>query len=107
MADLVLMLLVFVLSFGVGYLLISRVPPLLHTPLMSMTNAISAVTILGAILLFAAAMSVGERAIGALALATAAFNLVGGFVITDRMTALFKTHEEPGPAGPAQKTTAR
>lgn len=96
MADLALMLLVFVLSFVIGYLLISRVPPLLHTPLMSMTNAISAVTILGAILLFAVTMSVGNTVIGAVALATAAFNLVGGFVITDRMTKMFKTHREPG-----------
>jgi|MudIll2142460700_1097286.scaffolds.fasta_scaffold753744_2 NAD(P) transhydrogenase subunit alpha len=97
MADLALMLLVFVLSFGVGYLLISRVPPLLHTPLMSMTNAISAVTILGAVLLFAVPTTPGEKAIGALALITAAFNLVGGFVITDRMARLFKIHQEPAP----------
>lgn len=94
MVDLALMLLVFALSFGVGYLLISRVPPLLHTPLMSLTNAISAVTILGAILLFSVAMSPLEKAIGATALATAGFNLVGGFVITDRMTGLFRTHQE-------------
>ncbi len=99
MADLALMLFVFVLSFGVGYVLISRVPPLLHTPLMSMTNAISAVTILGAILLFAVPMGPGEKVIGAVALAAAAFNLVGGFVITDRMTGLFRTHQEPAPNG--------
>ncbi len=98
MADVALMLFVFALSFGAGYLLISRVPPLLHTPLMSMTNAISAVTILGAILLFAVPMSRGDKVIGAIALAAAAFNLVGGFVITDRMTSLFKTHQEPGSA---------
>jgi len=91
MVDLALMILVFVLSFGVGYVLISRVPPLLHTPLMSMTNAISAVTILGAILLFAVTMSIGDKVIGAIALTTAAFNLVGGFVITDRMARLFKS----------------
>lgn len=96
MADLVLMLLVFVVSFGVGYLLISRVPPLLHTPLMSMTNAISAVTVLGALLLFAVPTGAGDKVIGALALLTAAFNLVGGFVITDRMTRLFKHQREPG-----------
>ncbi|MDY0003986.1 MAG: NAD(P) transhydrogenase subunit alpha [Polyangia bacterium] len=92
MADLALMLLVFALSFGIGYVLISRVPPLLHTPLMSMTNAISAVTILGALLLFAVPMSTGNKVIGAIALVTASFNLVGGFVITDRMTKMFKTH---------------
>ena len=103
MTDLALMLLVFGLSFGVGYLLISRVPPLLHTPLMSMTNAISAVTILGAILLFSVPMSPGEKAIGILALATAGFNLVGGFVITDRMTGLFKSRDaapDPDDGGP-------
>jgi NAD(P) transhydrogenase subunit alpha len=95
MADLALMLFVFGLSFVVGYLLISRVPPLLHTPLMSMTNAISAVTILGATLLFSVPMSPGDKVIGAAALAAAAFNLLGGFVITDRMTGLFKAHQEP------------
>ncbi|HOX42980.1 MAG TPA: NAD(P) transhydrogenase subunit alpha [Myxococcota bacterium] len=99
MTELALMLVVFAVSFGVGYLLISRVPPLLHTPLMSMTNAISAVTILGAILLFAVTMSVGDVVIGAIALATAAFNLVGGFVITDRMTKMFKTHRGSGAQG--------
>jgi len=99
MTELVLMLVVFAVSFGVGYLLISRVPPLLHTPLMSMTNAISAVTILGAILLFAVPTSLGDKVIGALALGAAAFNLVGGFVITDRMTRLFKTHQQPGSDG--------
>ncbi len=104
MAALALMLLVFVLSFGVGYLLISRVPPLLHTPLMSMTNAISAVTILGALLLFSVTMSVADKVVGAVALVTAAFNLVGGFVITDRMASLFRTHQDPGTQGQASKS---
>ena len=97
MADLIFMLLVFAISFTIGYLIISRVPPLLHTPLMSMTNAISAVTILGAILLFAETTSLAAKIIGALALITASFNLVGGFVITDRMVKLFKSHQDPGP----------
>lgn len=100
MADLLLMLVVFVASFVVGHVLISRVPSLLHTPLMSMTNAISAVTILGAVLLFVVRMGSGAKALGAVALATAAFNLVGGFVITDRMTKMFKTHEGPGRPSP-------
>jgi len=94
MSDLILMLGVFGFSFVVGYLLISRVPPLLHTPLMSMTNAVSAVTILGAILLFAVPSGTGFKTIGAIALVTAAFNLVGGFVITDRMTRLFKSRQD-------------
>lgn len=94
MADLALMLLVFALSFGIGYLLISRVPPLLHTPLMSMTNAVSAVTILGGILLFAAETTVCQMVLGALAIALAAFNVVGGFAITDRMLRMFHRHHE-------------
>ena len=94
MADLLLMLAVFVLSFVIGYFLISRVPPLLHTPLMSMTNAISAVTILGAVLLFAVEMSALEKLLGAIAIATAVFNVLGGFVITDRMLKMFRKKSE-------------
>jgi NAD(P) transhydrogenase subunit alpha len=90
MTELIWMLGVFVFAFGIGYVLISRVPQMLHTPLMSMTNAISAVTILGAILLFAAPATALEKSLGALALAAAAFNVVGGFVITDRMLGLFR-----------------
>ncbi len=90
MAELLIMVSVFVISFGIGYLLISKVPPLLHTPLMSMTNAISAVTILGALLLFAVETTLADKLLGALAIAMAAFNVVGGFVITDRMLKLFK-----------------
>ncbi len=90
MTDLLLLLGVFGFSFGVGYMLISRVPPLLHTPLMSMTNAISAVTILGALLLFAVESGPAEIVLGAVALLTAAFNVVGGFAITGRMLLLFR-----------------
>jgi NAD(P) transhydrogenase subunit alpha len=90
MTDLLLLLVVFGFSFVVGYLLISRVPPLLHTPLMSMTNAISAVTILGALLLFSVESGPLEIMLGAAALLTAAFNVVGGFAITGRMLLLFR-----------------
>ena len=90
MANLLLMAGVFIMSFIVGYLLISRVPSLLHTPLMSMTNAISAVTILGALILFSVPTSLVEKVLGALAIITATFNVVGGFAITDRMLRLFK-----------------
>jgi len=85
-----MMLSVFAISFVVGYLLISRVPPLLHTPLMSMTNAISAVTILGALLLFDEGMPVSWKILGAIAIVMAVFNVSGGFVITDRILKLFK-----------------
>ncbi len=90
MTDLIILLAVFAGALVVGYLLISRVPPLLHTPLMSMTNAISAVTILGALLLFSTPIGALEQALGGLAIVLAMFNVVGGFTITDRMLRLFR-----------------
>jgi H+-translocating NAD(P) transhydrogenase subunit alpha len=90
MSNLLLMAVVFIGSFGIGYVLISRVPPLLHTPLMSMTNAISAITILAALILFSVPTTAIEKILGAIAIATATFNVVGGFAITDRMLKLFK-----------------
>lgn len=90
MIDLILMLGVFAVAFVIGYFLISRVPSLLHTPLMSMTNAISAVTILGALTIFAVRTGNLENALGVVALIMATFNVVGGFTITHRMVKLFK-----------------
>lgn len=90
MSHIVLLLCVLVPSFLIGYVLISRVPPMLHTPLMSMTNALSAVTIVGALLLYAVPVTWAEAALGAIAVAAASFNLFGGFAITDRMLRLFK-----------------
>lgn len=90
MIDVLLMVVIFVAAFAVGYVLISRVPQMLHTPLMSMTNAISAVTILGALLLFSMPTTSTEKVLGAVALITAMFNVVGGFVITDRMLGMFR-----------------
>lgn len=90
MFNLLLMAVVFIGSFAIGYILISRIPPLLHTPLMSMTNAISAITILAALILFSVPTTATEKSLGAIAIATATFNVVGGFAITDRMLKLFK-----------------
>ena len=90
MSNLFLMVGVFLFSFIVGYVLISRVPTLLHTPLMSMTNAISAVTILGALILFSFATTGIEKVLGSVAIIAATFNVVGGFAITDRMLRLFR-----------------
>ncbi len=90
MFNLLLMAVVFIGSFAIGYVLISRVPPLLHTPLMSMTNAISAITILAALILFSVPTTSIEKILGAIAITTATFNVVGGFAITDRMLKLFK-----------------
>jgi len=95
MTELMTLFFVFALSFIVGYFLISRVPPLLHTPLMSMTNAISAVTILGAILIFSVELGSCEKFLGITAVIMATFNVVGGFVITDRMLKLFKKRTPP------------
>lgn len=90
MDTILLMLGVFVVTTAVSYVLISRVPQRLHTPLMAFTNAISAVTILGALLLFATDITPIEVFLGGLAIALAAFNLIGGFGITDRMTGMFR-----------------
>ena len=90
MFNLILMVVVFFGSFAIGYLLISRVPPLLHTPLMSMTNAISAITILAALILFSLPTTPIEKVLGSIAIITATFNVVGGFVITNKMLKLFK-----------------
>jgi NAD(P) transhydrogenase subunit alpha len=69
---------------------IKEVPSLLHTPLMSGTNAISGVTILGSLVSTAYAVSSGSRLLGFLAIVLATINLVGGFVVTDRMLKMFK-----------------
>ncbi|TFH66912.1 MAG: NAD(P) transhydrogenase subunit alpha, partial [Gemmatimonadales bacterium] len=65
-------------------------------PLMSMTNAISAITVLGALLVFAVVLDTSQKLIGALAIALAIFNVVGGFAITDRMLGMFKEKPEKG-----------
>lgn len=90
-----ILLLVFGASFAVGYALIAKVPPLLHTPLMSMTNALSAVTIIGALLIFASDVPPVVAALGSVAIAAAAFNLVGGYAITDRMLRMFRRGGTP------------
>ena len=81
---------VLVLSLFVGFEVIAKVPPLLHTPLMSGSNAISGITIVGAIL----AAGYGERGVstvlGFLAIVVASINVVGGFLVTRRMLAMFQ-----------------
>ncbi len=90
MFDIVLMFLVLVLTFIIGYHLISAVPPLLHTPLMSMTNAISGITILAAVLVFSHEISGLSSMLGFIAVILATLNVIGGFAITDRMLKMFK-----------------
>lgn len=90
MTELIVLVAVFAGALVLGYVLISRVPQLLHTPLMSITNAISAVTVLGALLLFGSRPSTAEAVIGTLAIVLAVFNVVGGLAITARMLRFFR-----------------
>jgi NAD(P) transhydrogenase subunit alpha len=90
MGELLLLLGVFAATFALGILLILRVPPRLHTPLMSMTNAVSGITVLGALLLFAEELSATTSVLAAVAVVAGAFNLVGGFAVTDRMLRFFQ-----------------
>ena len=85
-----LKLFIFVLAGFVGFLVITRVPPLLHTPLMSATNAISAISIVGALVAAGSAKNTLTTVFGVIAVVCATINVVGGFVITDRMLKMFK-----------------
>ena len=84
---------VFVLAIFVGYHVVWNVTPALHTPLMSVTNAISSVIIVGAILAAGSATAGLGPLIGAVAVALAAINTFGGFLVTERMLEMFKKKE--------------
>jgi len=84
------LLTIFVLSAFVGYQVISRVPPLLHTPLMSATNAISAISVVGALVTAGGEYGTVSTILGFIAVASAMTNVVGGFLITDRILKMFK-----------------
>jgi len=93
MLSLIIMLGIFFFLLGVGYFLVSRVPTLLHTPLMSATNAISSITILGAFILLSKSLSPLITALAIVAVLMASFNCIGGFLLTDRMFKMFKKKE--------------
>ena len=82
---------VFMLAAFLGFQLIRGVSPLLHTPLMSLTNAISAIAVVGAILVTGGENPLRIRVLGAIALFASMTNIVSGFLITDRMLKMFKT----------------
>jgi NAD(P) transhydrogenase subunit alpha len=84
---------VFVLAAFLGYQVISRVPPLLHTPLMSATNAISGISLVGSIVIAGAHHNTVSTILGVTAVFCATTNVVGGFMITDRMLGMFKRKE--------------
>lgn len=93
---------VFVLATYLGASLIGRVPPTLHTPLMSGANAVSGITIVGAILVAGAGLGWLSSVLGFLAIVFAMMNVVGGYAVTDRMLEMFKKSEKPkGAAGAA------
>jgi len=81
---------VFVLASFVGFEMITKVPPTLHTPLMSGANAISGITIVGAIASATTGAPTIANILGAIAIVTATINVVGGFLVTDRMLRMFK-----------------
>jgi H+-translocating NAD(P) transhydrogenase subunit alpha len=89
------MMFVFVLASFVGVGVIRRVSRLLHTPLMSITNAISAIAVVGSIIVTGADYPRGIRIMGAIALFASMTNIVSGFLITDRMLKMFKTERKP------------
>src|SRR3954452_8721308 len=88
-AVLIASLYVFVLAAFLGYQVISRVPPLLHTPLMSATNAISGISLIGSLVIAGSHRSEFSTWLGFIAVFTATVNVVGGFGITDRMLKMF------------------
>ncbi|MDQ7815676.1 MAG: NAD(P) transhydrogenase subunit alpha [Melioribacteraceae bacterium] len=88
--GLIMLLYVFVLAIFVGFELITKVPPTLHTPLMSGSNAISGITIVGAILSAGLEEFTISTILGLIAMIFATINVVGGFLVTDRMLKMFK-----------------
>jgi H+-translocating NAD(P) transhydrogenase subunit alpha len=91
-------LIIFVLAIYVGYHVVWTVTPALHTPLMAVTNALSAVVIVGAMLAAALTETWLGKGMGILAVALAAVNIFGGFLVTRRMLEMFKKKEKKAPA---------
>ncbi len=93
-AVLIASLYVFVLAAFLGYQVMSRVPPLLHTPLMSATNAISGISLIGSIVIAGAHHTRLSTILGFIAVTTATVNVVSGFGITDRMLKMFQKRQQ-------------
>jgi NAD(P) transhydrogenase subunit alpha len=96
-------LIIFVLAIYVGYHVVWTVTPALHTPLMAVTNAISAIVIVGAMLAAALTETWAGRGLGIAAVALAAVNIFGGFLVTRRMLEMFKKKDKKPVAGGADK----
>ena len=93
--DLITELTILVLAAFVGFEVISKVPNSLHTPLMSATNAIHGIVVLGGILVIGEADGVLDKTILVIAIAFGTINVVGGFLVTDRMLEMFKARPKP------------
>ncbi|MGB9484548.1 MAG: NAD(P) transhydrogenase subunit alpha [Terriglobia bacterium] len=96
-SNLITSLYVFMLAGFLGFQVIRRVSPLLHTPLMSLTNALDAIAVVGAIVLVGEHKSTLATVLGTVAIAAAMSTAVGGFLITDRMLRMFKTSKPKKP----------
>ena len=92
MGELMIGLYVFVLAALTGREVITKVPPTLPTPLMSGANAISGIAIVGALVVAGKAEGTTQLVLGVVAIAMATFNVIGGFMVTDRMLAMFRKH---------------
>ena len=92
----ILELYIFILAAFTGYMVISRVPPLLHTPLMAATNAISGISLVGSIIMAGAQHSRLATILGIIAVVCATTNIVGGFLIVDRMLKMFQRTDKRG-----------
>ena len=97
--DFLSLLSIFVLACFVGYYVVWSVTPALHTPLMSVTNAISSVIVVGALIAAMAAAVPAAKWLGLAAVVMASVNIFGGFAVTERMLAMYKKKERKRPAG--------
>jgi H+-translocating NAD(P) transhydrogenase subunit alpha len=100
--QLIVLITYFVLTIFIGFEVISKVPTILHTPLMSGSNAIHGIILVGALLIAANARTPMEIVLGFVAVVLATINVVGGFVVTDRMLEMFKGRQPGGKAGKEQ-----
>ena len=96
---------ILVLASFVGYQVISRVPPLLHTPLMSGTNAISGISLVGSLVAAGSDQNKVSTILGFIAVCAATTNVVGGFMITDRMLRMFKSKRPAGGDAQTKRTS--
>ena len=104
--DLATEFVIFVLAAFAGFAVISKVPTTLHTPLMSQTNAIHGIVLLGGLIVIGTAHDTLDQVIGVIAIAFGMINIIGGFLVTDRMLGMFTRKPKPKPDASSQGATA-